>query len=52
MNLFFGRKLYFLRQVEIEYEKFANPEIYKDDENVNLWQKKAGIAAAKGNWQV
>lgn len=40
LNLFFGRKLYFLRQVEIEYEKFANPEIYKDDENVTYGKKK------------
>lgn len=40
LNLFFGRKLYFLREVEIEYEKIANPEIYEDEKNVTYGKKK------------
>lgn len=34
LRLFFGRKLYFLRQIDIEYMKIADPEIYNDVENV------------------
>lgn len=34
LRLFFGRKLYFLRQIDIEYMKIADPEIYDDVENV------------------
>lgn len=40
LSLFFGRKLYFLRQVEIEFEKIANPEIYEDKKNVAYGKKR------------
>ncbi len=40
LNLFFGRKLYFLRQVEIEFEKISNPEIYEEKENVAYGKKR------------
>ncbi len=34
LRLFFGRKLYFLRQIDIEYMKISDPEIYNEVENV------------------
>ena len=33
LSLFFGRKLYFLRQLDIELMKLSNGEIYDDDES-------------------
>lgn len=34
LRLFFGRKLYFLRQLDIERMKIAHPGIYEEEENV------------------
>ncbi|MBD5149983.1 MAG: DEAD/DEAH box helicase family protein [Oscillibacter sp.] len=34
LRLFFGRKLYFLRQLDIECMKISHPGIYKDEQNV------------------
>lgn len=34
LKLFFGRKLYFWRQLDIELTKLSNPHIYDDEENV------------------
>lgn len=31
LRLFFGRKLYFMHQVEIEKNKLAHPDLYEDD---------------------
>lgn len=40
LRLFFGRKLYFLRQLDIELLKLSNPDIYKVDEcNVKFGTK-------------
>ncbi|MFT9057231.1 MAG: DEAD/DEAH box helicase family protein [Ethanoligenens sp.] len=40
LHLFFGRKLYFLRQVDIERTKLAHPGIYDDVENVKYGIKQ------------
>ena len=40
LQLFFGRKLYFLRQIDIEYMKIADPEIYNDVENVRYGMRQ------------
>ena len=34
LRLFFGRKLYFLRQIDIERMKLAHPDIYDDEDNI------------------
>lgn len=34
LRLFFGRKLYFLRQIDIERMKLAHPDIYDDENNI------------------
>lgn len=34
LRLFFGRKLYFLRQLDIELMKLSNPTIYENEQNV------------------
>ena len=34
LRLFFGRKLYFLRQLDIECMKISHPGIYEDESNV------------------
>lgn len=34
LRLFFGRKLYFLRQLDIECMKLSHPGIYEDEQNV------------------
>lgn len=34
LKLFFGRKLYFWKQVDIELAKISHPDIYADEENV------------------
>ncbi len=36
LRLFFGRKLYFLRQLDIECMKISHPGIYEDEPNVKL----------------
>lgn len=40
LRLFFGRKLYFLRQIDIEYMKIADPDIYNDVENVQYGMRE------------
>lgn len=40
LRLFFGRKLYFLRQVDIERTKLAHPGIYEEAENVKYGIKR------------
>ena len=40
LRLFFGRKLYFLRQLNIELMKLSHPDIYDDENNI-----KYGIRA-------
>ena len=42
LRIFFGRKLYFLRQVDIEYMKIAYPDIYASESgrNVTLGSRK------------
>lgn len=39
LRLFFGRKLYFLNQLDIEINKITNPEIYEDENNVKYGMK-------------
>lgn len=39
LKLFFGRKLYFWRQLDIELTKLSNPHIYDDEENVQCGRK-------------
>lgn len=34
LRLFFGRKLYFLRQLNIELMKLSHPDIYDDEDNI------------------
>lgn len=34
LRLFFGRKLYFLRQLNIELRKLSHPDIYDDENNI------------------
>lgn len=34
LRLFFGRKLYFLRQLDVECMKISHPGIYEDEQNV------------------
>ncbi len=34
LKLFFGRKLYFIRQLDIEISKLSDPEIYEEEDNV------------------
>ena len=34
LRLFFGRKLYFLRQLDIELMKLSHPDIYDDENNI------------------
>ena len=34
LRLFFGRKLYFLRQLNIELMKLSHPDIYDDENNI------------------
>lgn len=40
LKLFFGRKLYFWRQLDIELTKLSNPHIYEDEENVQCGIRK------------
>ncbi len=40
LRLFFGRKLYFWRQLDIELTKLSNPDIYEDEENVQYGIRK------------
>lgn len=40
LKLFFGRKLYFLRQVEIELTKLSDPHIYDEENNVRFGKRK------------
>lgn len=40
LRLFFGRKLYFLRLIDIEYMKIADPDIYNDVENVQYGMRQ------------
>ena len=39
LRLFFGRKLYFLRQIDIERMKLAHPDIYDDENNIKYGAK-------------
>lgn len=41
LRLFFGRKLYFLQQIDIEYMKIADLDIYNDVENTILLLRKS-----------
>ena len=36
LRLFFGRKLYFLKQLDIELMKISHPGIYEDEQNVKF----------------
>lgn len=40
LKLFFGRKLYFWRQLDIELTKLSNPHIYDEEENVQCGIRK------------
>lgn len=40
LKLFFGRKLYFWRQLDIELTKLSNPHIYDEEENVQRGIRK------------
>lgn len=40
LRLFFGRKLYFLRQVDVELMKLSDPHIYDDINNVTYGTKR------------
>ncbi len=40
LRLFFGRKLYFLRQLDIELMKISHPGIYEDEQNVKYGTRK------------
>lgn len=40
LRLFFGRKLYFLKQLDIELMKISNPGIYEDEDNITYGVKK------------
>lgn len=40
LRLFFGRKLYFMRQIDIEYMKIAEPDIYEEENNVQYGERK------------
>ncbi len=39
LKLFFGRKLYFWRQLDIELTKLSNPHIYDNEENVQYGRR-------------
>lgn len=46
LRLFFGRKLYFLRQLDMECMKISHPGIYEDEQNVKYGTRKLeGFAA-------
>ena len=40
IRIFFQNKLYFVRSVDIEYEKLAHPELFKETEKVKFGRKK------------
>lgn len=40
LHLFFGRKLYFLRQLDIECMKISHPDIYEDKANVKYGTRR------------
>lgn len=40
LRLFFGRKLYFLRQFDIECMKISHPGIYEDEQNVKYGMRR------------
>lgn len=40
LRLFFGRKLYFLRQLDIECMKISHPGIYEDEANVKFGSRQ------------
>lgn len=40
LRLFFGRKLYFLKQLDIELMKISHPGIYEDEQNVKFGVKQ------------
>lgn len=42
LRLFFGRKLYFLRQLDIECMKISHPGIYEDEQNVKYGTRQLG----------
>lgn len=39
LKLFFGRKLYFLRQVDIEFEKISHPDLFEEEQNVTFGKR-------------
>lgn len=39
LRLFFGRKLYFWKQLDIEMMKISNPDIYEEESNVEYGKK-------------
>ena len=39
LRLFFGRKLYFLRQLHIELTKLSHPDIYNEENNIKYGTK-------------
>lgn len=39
LRLFFGRKIYFINQVNVERTKRAHPELYEDVQNVKLGER-------------
>lgn len=40
LQLFFGKKLYFLRQIDIEYAKLASPDLYTPQKTVRYGNKE------------
>lgn len=40
LQLFFGKKLYFLRQIDLEYAKLASPELYAPQNTVRYGDKE------------
>jgi ATP-dependent helicase IRC3 len=40
LRLYFGKKVYFMKQLDIELMKISNPDIYKDTENNVVFGKK------------
>lgn len=41
LRLFFGRKLYFIRELDMEISKLTDPDRYVEEHNIALWY--AGI---------
>ena len=40
LRLFFGKKLYFLRQIDIEYAKLASPDLYSPKKTVRFGNRE------------